>query len=73
MSLEEIAAKHFPYNTTCPNKRKKINYQRENLVNDLKDWYIRQEIIIQGQVLETKSSNTSLLNGDDLIINYTTK
>lgn len=44
MSLEELAAKHFPFNSTCPLKRKKIIYQRENLVNDLKDWYIRAHI-----------------------------
>lgn len=70
MSLEELAAKHFPYNTNCPLKRKKINYQRDCLVNDLKDWYIRQEIIIQGQVLETKSTNTT---SGDMKVNYTTK
>jgi len=44
MSLEELAAKHFPFNTTCSHKRKKIIYQRESLVNDLKDWYIRAHI-----------------------------
>jgi len=44
MSLEELAAKHFPINTTCPLKKKKILFQRENLVNDLKEWYIRSHI-----------------------------
>ena len=44
MTLEDLAAKHFPLNTTCPLKRKKIFFQRENLVSDLKDWYIRAHI-----------------------------
>jgi len=44
MSLEELAAKHFPFNTNCPNKRKQIIYKRAALVNDLKEWYIRSHI-----------------------------
>ena len=54
MSLEELAAKHFPINTTCPLKKKKILFQRENLVNDLKEWYIRSHI-------DTSSSNKELV------------
>jgi hypothetical protein len=35
MTLKQIAEKHFPYNTTCFFKIQRINYQREQLIEDL--------------------------------------
>jgi hypothetical protein len=35
MTLEQIAEKYFPYNTTCHFKIQRINYQRQQLIEDL--------------------------------------
>ena len=40
MTPEQIAEKHFPFNTTCPAKKKKIIWQREQLVIDLHLFYL---------------------------------
>lgn len=53
MTPEEIANKHFPINTTCPMKRKKILYQREQLANDIRAYYSNYQRV-QGQYIQTK-------------------
>lgn len=53
MSPEQIAEKAFPMHTTCPMKRKKIIYQREQLANDIRAYYSNY-IRVQGQYIETK-------------------
>ena len=40
MTPEELAIKHFPYNTSCPMKRKKIDWQRENLTKEIKQFFV---------------------------------
>lgn len=37
MTPEEIAIKHFPINTSCHFKIKKIMYQREQLIKDINE------------------------------------
>lgn len=47
MTPEQIAEKHFPINTTCPNKKKKIIWQREQLANDIRLFYLSYQDRIQ--------------------------
>lgn len=35
MTINEIAEKHLPINTTCIHKKKQIYYKREQLVKDI--------------------------------------
>lgn len=60
MTPEELATKHFPYNTTCPMKRKKIDWQREQLAKDIKDF-------------AAAHSATGLIGGKDIVYHYTPK
>ena len=54
MTPEELAAKHLPMNTTCPMKRKKITYQREQLANDIRAYYLSTAERVQGNLIEKK-------------------
>lgn len=53
MTPEQIAEKAFPMNTSCPMKKKKIIYQREQLANDIRVYWSNYNRI-QGQYIETK-------------------
>ena len=67
MTPEELAIKHFPYNTSCPMKRKKIDWQRENLAKDIKEQFSAIT------ALASAVSSLTAHSGTDLVYHYSPK